>query len=235
LVLACGTWCGNMRTQYSLRTSPPDIVNNPPEQNPLGGPWKRSFDVTVGGIALMTLTPMLLTIAGLIRLLLGTPIIVAEERIGYKGRRFKCYAFRTTGENTNRGQDALWRRRPYFSFWVNAFGQALHASGLEELPRLINVVRGDMSLIGPRPIAGSELLKYSFKVPEYFFARPGVTGIWRHADWHRSRLAVDRYYFRYWSMRLDLALLIKAICANSSNSTVGLEGRRVTAERRHLT
>ena len=226
-----------MRTQYSLRTSPPpNRVNDPPEQTPLGGPWKRAFDVTVGGIALITLTPILFAIAGLIRLLLGTPIFVAEERIGYKGRTFRCYAFRTTHENTNRGQDAR-RWRPCFqgSFWAEAFRQALRASGLEELPRLINVVRGDMSLIGPRPIAGSELLRYSAKVPEYFFARPGVTGIWRHVDFRKSRLAVDRYYFRYWSMQLDLALLIRAIFPTSSGSPVRLESKRVTAARRDLT
>ena len=184
----------------------------------------------------MSTLPSSKKIAGMIRLLLGTPIIVAEERIGYKGRTFRCYAFRTTDENITHSRGVL-RWRPYFqvSFWADAFGQALRASGLEELPRLINVVRGDMSLIGPRPIAESELLKYSVKVPEYFFARPGVTGMWRHLDWRRSRLAVDRYYFRYWSMQLDLALLIKAIIAPSSKGAAGFDSKRVTAARRHLT
>ena len=225
-----------MRTEYSLRTSsPPDRVNDPPAQTPLGGPWKRAFDVTVGGIALITLTPILLAIAGLIRLLLGAPIFVAVERIGYKGRTFKYYAFRTD-QNTNSGQDALTRRSySQGTFWANAVGQVLRDSGLAEMPRLINVVRGDMSLIGPRPIAGSELLKYSAKVPEYFFARPGLTGIWRHVDRRRSRLAVDRYYVRYWSIRLDLALLVRAIFANSPKVSIGLESKRVTATPRDLT
>ena len=226
-----------MRTKYSVRTSfSPDVLDDPPEQAPLGGRWKRVFDVTVGGIALITLTPILLVSAGLIRVLLGRPILVAEERVGYKERTFNCYAFRTTDQNANCGQAAVtWRPNWVGVFWASSLGQALRASGLEELPRLLNVVRGDMSLIGPRPIAGSELLTYRVHVPAYFFARPGVTGIWRHVDWHRSRLAVDRYYVRYWSMRLDLALLIKAILANSSKRDVGLENKRATAGRRDLT
>ena len=224
-----------MRTQYSAgKYFSPDVLGDPPEQTPVGGPRKRVFDVIVGGIALITLTPILLVSAALIRLLLGRPIILAEERIGYKGRTFNCYAFRTTDQNTNCGRATVpGRPNSEGMCWANAFGQALRASGLEELPRLLNVMRGDMSLIGPRPIAGRELQTYRGHVPEYIFARPGVTGIWRHVDWHRSRLAVDRYYVRYWSMRLDMALLIKAIFANSSKREV--ESKRATAGRRDLT
>src|SRR5262249_40803406 len=215
-----------MRMQYAVRASSPELFDDPPEQSPLGGPWKRAFDVAVASIGLITLTPMLLAIAGLIRLFLGRPILVAEERIGYKGRTFNCYAFRTSGRNAT--------GRPYFQgvFWGDALKQVMRGSGLEELPRLLNVVRGDMSLIGPRPIAESDFPRYRVRVPEYFFARPGVTGLWRHVDWRRSPLAVDRYYFRYWSMRLDLALLIRAIFHNSSKSAVGFESKRVT--RAHL-
>src|SRR5262245_41202481 len=98
--------CGDlMQTRYWARTSClPDIAGNPPEQSPLGGPWKRAFDLSVGGIALITLTPILLGTAGLIRLLLGRPIVVSEDRVGYKGRTFKCYAFRTTDRDSDGGR-----------------------------------------------------------------------------------------------------------------------------------
>ena len=98
----------------------------------MGGPCKRVFNVIVGGIALITLTPILLVSAGLIRLLLGRPIIVAEERIGYKGRTFNCYAFRTTDKNTNCGLATVTGRPNCEGVcWAHAFGQALRASGLE--------------------------------------------------------------------------------------------------------
>jgi exopolysaccharide production protein ExoY len=224
-----------MRTQYSARASfRADVVH--PGKRPLGGPWKRVVDVTVGGIALITLTPTLLASAGLIRLLLGRPIIVAEERIGYKGKTFNCYAFRTTVSNVNSGRTPIaWRPYQQATLWAKAFGQALRASGLEQLPRLFNVVRGDMSLIGPRPIGERELLQYRVQVPEYFSARPGLTGLWCHVDWRRSRLGVERYYVRYWSMRLDLALLLKTIFPNSSIRGIALESRRAMGARRDLT
>src|SRR5262245_49692896 len=92
-----------MRIQYSARASfRPDVVNDTDERTPLGGSWKRIIDIAFGGIALITLTPLLLVSGGLIRLLLGRPVIVAEERIGYKGRTFNCYAFRTTNQNCGR-------------------------------------------------------------------------------------------------------------------------------------
>ena len=203
---------------------PSRAVDYPAERSPLGGPWKRVFDVAVGGIALVVLTPILLASAGLIRLLLGKPVIVAEERIGYKGRTFNCYAFRATDQNRNCDWvHTRWKlgRTWVDHAWADIVGQALRTSGLEKLPQLFNVLRGDMSLIGPRPIAGSELLRHRSQMPEYFLARPGVTGMWRYVDRRKlyrrkSRLAIDRYYIRYWSMRLDLILLIKAIFSNPS-------------------
>src|SRR5262245_57746954 len=130
-----------MRTRYSARTSSlPDVVGDPSERSPLGGPsersplggpLKRALDVAVGGMVLITLTPILLVTAGMIRLLLGRPVIVAEDRIGYKGRTFKCYAFRTTERNTDCGRADLgqWSYSQGM-FSANGFGQALRASGL---------------------------------------------------------------------------------------------------------
>jgi exopolysaccharide production protein ExoY len=193
-----------------------------PQRAALGGLWKRVFDITIGSMAIIVLTPILLATAGLVRLLLGKPVIMAEERIGYEGRAFACYAFRTTAATTKE-----WRSLCEGSdgYWASVLGQALRTVALEKLPRLLNVLRGDMSLVGPRPITANELRKRG-QAQEYFFARPGLTGLWRHVGRRvlctpGGHSAIDRYYVRYWSMSLDLALLIKAISANRSDSDIG--------------
>jgi exopolysaccharide production protein ExoY len=208
----------------------------------LGGIWKRAFDIAISGIAVIVLTPILIATAGLIRLLLGRQVVVAEERIGHRGRPFACYAFRVMPLDYGPSLDQDEGGRPVAKSWPGILGQALRASGLEKLPRLFNVLRGDMSLIGPRPIATNEILRYQLQAPEYFSARPGLTGIWRHVDRRRvgatprPRLAIDRYYVRRWSLRLDLALLLKAIVANPPQSDFGGEGsvRNLTVARRNL-
>src|SRR5262249_45631198 len=90
---------------------------------------------------------------------------------------------------------------------------ALRTSGLDKLPLLFNVLRGDMSLIGPRAITVRQVSHYNGLTPEYVMARPGITGVWRRVRKTRraSPMALNRYYVRYWSLRLDLGLLVEAI------------------------
>jgi exopolysaccharide production protein ExoY len=170
----------------------------------LGGLRKRAFDVIVASVILVSLTPSLLATVVLIRLLIGKSVILAQERIGFRGRAFASYRFRTAiGDDESR---------------TEGLGGVLRASGLDQLPQLFNVLIGNMSLIGPRPIMAGEFSRYFERVPEYFGARPGLIGLWWHADMRSFRrttrhIALDRYYVRHWSMRLDLALLIKAISA----------------------
>ena len=168
----------------------------------LGGLRKRIFDIVITSIVLVVVAPMLLVTAGLIRGLIGKSAIVAKQWIGFGGRVFDAYQFRTTVESCEDGTTSL--------------GEALQASGLDKLPLLLNVLRGDMSLIGPRLIMAGELSRYSSQMPEYFTARPGLTGLWRHAsgltghkpcDW----MVLDRYYIRSWSVWLDFTLLIKVL------------------------
>ena len=166
----------------------------------LGGLPKRTFDVVAATIMLVPLAPILVAIAILIRLLVDKSVILSQERIGLRGRTFASYRFRTAiGDGKDRTEH---------------LGNVLRASGLDQLPQLFNVLRGDMSLIGPRAIEVGESSRYLEKAPEYFTARPGLTGLWRHAEtrsfrWPTRRMALDRYYVRHWSMGLDLALLIK--------------------------
>src|SRR5262249_52624373 len=183
-----------------------------PARAVLGGLRKRVFDVVMASIALALLSPILLATAAFIRLLMGKTIITVQERIGFGGRAFASYIFRTSVEDCA-DSVALWR--------VNAslaedLAGALCATSLDKLPQLINVLRGDMSLIGPRPIAAAEFWHYQQNMPEYFIARPGLTGLWRHPQMLRFRksmspMARERYYVRRWSLGLDLAVLFKVI------------------------
>ena len=100
---------------------------------------------------------------------------------------------------------------------VGCLGNILRNSSLDELPQLFNVLRGDMSLVGPRPVVPEEIERYGRHAQACFRARPGLTGMWRlsghNRDSYRARIARDVYYVRHWSLWLDLAVLIKTILA----------------------
>ena len=216
-----------LNTARSVQVSARFALDEEPQRSVLGGIWKRTFDVAIGAIAVVVLTPIMIATAGLVRVLLGRPVIVTEERIGYKGRPFAHYAFRTVSVTTEEFIDQNRHCRQNTNTWqADVLGQTLRFSGLEKLPELFNVVRGDMSLVGPRPITAKEFLRYRVHLPAYFNARPGLTGIWRHVDRRRLRaaptwrLAIDRHYVRCWSIQLDLLLLVKAIFANQSESDI---------------
>jgi len=192
-------------------------------QSAVGGLWKRAFDIIIGGIGLLVLAPILLLTAGLVRLLLGKPVISADVCVGYGCRPFVCYAFRADAPAAeDRFAQASDPRSVTDAMpasgaandrrWGHGFGEMLRASGLEKLPRLLNVVLGDMSLIGPRPITARERTHYRIQLPQYFLARPGLTGLWRRSlPTTGPPLAMDRYYIRHCSPRLDLLVAIGAL------------------------
>ncbi len=100
---------------------------------------------------------------------------------------------------------------------VTPLGHLLRKSSLDELPQLFNVLRGEMSLVGPRPIVPGEIVRYGRHIGAYLSVRPGITGLWqvrgRNSVSYRARVARDRYYARHWSLKLDLALMLKTIPA----------------------
>jgi lipopolysaccharide/colanic/teichoic acid biosynthesis glycosyltransferase len=172
----------------------------------LGGAWKRVTDVIVAGVALVVLTPIMLMIAALIRVSTEEPIIHCEGLIGLGGRTFVGYKFRIPVTNAESSIG-----------WAECLTEVLRRSSLDQLPRLFNVMRGDMSLIGPQPRAAAQLGDCFARGRECLQARPGLTGIrLSHRptprDW-RTEIALDRYYVRNWSLRLDIALMSKAISA----------------------
>jgi len=167
--------------------------------------WKRAIDLAVAGVALLVLMPIMFMAAVLIRLSTEGPIILCERLIGRGGRTFVGYKFRVPVANAESA-----------SPWAERVAEALRKSSLDQLPRLCNVICGDMSLIGPRPRTMAEFRDF-VRAPECLLARPGLIGIWQiYGPIFRGRgteIALDRYYVRNWSIGLDLALLSKAISA----------------------
>lgn len=204
---------------------------------PIGGMLKRSFDIGVASLALVLLSPLLLMAALLIKLTMGGPVLLAHSRVGLNGKVFRCYKFPTMAT------DADDRLRRYLSGDLRmahpspqtcglaghphavALGQILRKAGIDELPQLINVLRGDMSCVGPRPVIASELQRYGAQVADYLKARPGLTGLWQVSGGNSlscaNRIELDGLYVRNWSMFLDLAILVRTIPAVSKiNQTV---------------
>jgi exopolysaccharide production protein ExoY len=196
---------------------------------PLGGAPKRFFDLVATSVALVLLTPIMLTVAALVRLLLGGPVLFAQKRVGFDGKLFVCYKFRTMVvdadevlrqyliANPAAAREWAETRKLMNDPRVSCLGNVLRKSSLDELPQLFNVLRGEMSLVGPRPVLPDEIGRYGHHAHAYLQARPGLTGMWqangRNSVGYLGRIARDCYYARHWSLALDLFLLIKTIPA----------------------
>lgn len=171
---------------------------------------KRIFDVTVAGTALLLLVPLLGTIALLVRINLGSPIFFKQARPGLHGLPYELFKFRTmTNERDEHGVLLPSDVR------LTAFGRWLRASSLDELPSLWNVLRGDMSFVGPRPLLMSYLPLYSAEQRRRHEALPGITG-WaqvngRNALSWEDKFRLDVWYVDNQSFRLDMLILLKTV------------------------
>lgn len=219
----------SLAAPVETRAERPASVPRGEEQQALGGFPKRLLDITVASVALVLLLPMMLIVTALIRMLMGGSVIFAQPRIGLGGRVFTCYKFRTmvaNGEEVLRRHLAAdpaaaqeWKetRKLVNDPRVGCLGNILRKSSIDELPQLFNVLRGDMSLVGPRPVVPDELEYYGRHVGSYLKARPGLTGVWQISGRNRlsyaDRVAKDRHYVRHWSLAVDVAVLIKTIPA----------------------
>ena len=199
-----------------------------PLHDPVGGRVKRLIDIVVALSTLILMAPVLCLAAAGVRLTLGGPVLFTQRRIGFGGRPFLCYKFRTMAG----GDEVLYRHLESdleaAREWqetqklrkdprVTRFGHLLRKSSIDELPQLINVLRGEMSCVGPRPVLAPELDRYGTYAHEYMAARPGLTGLWqvkgRNRLTYRDRVALDRFYVRKWSIGLDLMILLRTIPA----------------------
>jgi exopolysaccharide production protein ExoY len=201
-------------------------VDFPP---PIGGVLKRSFDI-VGSLAgLVLLSPLFLMVALLVKLSDNGPIFYGHKRIGRGGRIFSCLKFRTMvpeGERVlaaylaaNPEANAEWiaTRKLKNDPRVTRVGQVLRKLSLDELPQILNILQGDMSLVGPRPVVRDELEIYGSAAVYYLKSRPGLTGLWqvsgRNDVSYDTRVAFDRHYVENWSLFGDIRIIFKTVPA----------------------
>lgn len=194
---------------------------------PLPRLTKRCMDLVasiVGGILLL---PLFFYIAMAVKMSSRGPILYGHDRIGKDGRHFRAWKFRTMFENSNDVLEYHLEQHPELrAEWekdhklrhdprVTRIGRFIRKTSLDELPQIWNVVRGEMSLVGPRPIVTEEVVKYGPHFGLYTMVTPGITGLWqvsgRNNTTYDERVQLDAYYVRNWSPWLDMYLLIRTI------------------------
>jgi Undecaprenyl-phosphate galactose phosphotransferase WbaP len=189
---------------------------------------KRMFDTLLSSAALLVLSPVMIAVALLIRRD-GGPALYGHPRLGRNGGTFSCFKFRTMVADgdavlkkhlqENPAAYEEWRatRKLQQDPRITPFGNFLRRSSLDELPQLFNVLLGDMSLVGPRPIVNAEVDRYEGDIAHYYRVRPGITGLWqvsgRNDVSYAQRVHMDSWYVRNWSLWHDIAILCKTIPA----------------------
>ena len=185
---------------------------------------KRLFDLSFALIALVILSPIILLIAILVCVFIGTPILFKQQRPGYKGRPFLIYKFRTMTNRVTRDGSMLPDAER-----LTRFGHLLRSLSLDELPELFNIVRGEMSFVGPRPLLMEYLPLYSPEQARRHDVVPGLTG-WAQVngrntvDWP-ARFAMDVWYVDHWSFWLDIRIIFLTVWKVISREGINQEGQ----------
>ena len=189
----------------------------------------RAFDVILALLAIAFTAPLLIAVAAGVFLTDGASPIFAHKRIGRGGRVFHCYKFRSMvvdaearlaallasdpAAQMNWERDHKLRRDPR----ITRIGDFLRRSSLDELPQLFNVLAGEMSIVGPRPIVSAEIARYGARFATYCRVRPGITGLWqvsgRNDTTYRRRVALDTVYARNKCLTLDVKIVMLTIPA----------------------
>lgn len=193
------------------------------------GPLKRCFDIAAGLAGLIFLAPLFITIAIAIKIFDPGPILFGHERVGRQGRLFKCWKFRSMVVDSQQRLEALLASDPAAAReWaatqklandprITPLGRFLRKTSLDELPQFWNVLRGDMSLVGPRPITRAELDRYGRDRRYYLVVRPGISGLWqisgRSQSTYEERVALDRLYVETWTFWRDLRIAVMTVPA----------------------
>ena len=190
---------------------------------------QRLFDLVLTVPLLILLSPILCMLALAVWINDGGPAFYGQMRIGRHGRSFRCWKFRSMVTDSDAvlakvlalsaearaewARDHKLKADPRIT-WVGRF---LRSSSLDELPQLWNVLRGEMSLVGPRPIVVAEVGRYGARFHDYCTCRPGITGLWqvsgRNDISYRRRVAIDAVYARSASLSMDLAILVRTVPA----------------------
>lgn len=189
--------------------------------------FKRAMDILFSSAGLIFGAPVFIGIAVWVKITSPGPLFFGHERIGKNGRRFSAWKFRsmcvnadevlkkTLDENPDMRKEWEATQKLQNDPRVSSCGQFLRKTSLDELPQLWNVLVGDMSLVGPRPIVASEIKKYKDSFAKYLRVRPGVTGFWqisgRNLTTYNKRVELDEYYVRNWSPWFDMYILIRTV------------------------
>jgi lipopolysaccharide/colanic/teichoic acid biosynthesis glycosyltransferase len=183
---------------------------------------KRFLDLAGSALLLVVLSPVMLAIAIAIKATSPGPVLYRSPRLGLGGRRFECLKFRTMSDNAEEQQEALESRNeaagPIFKIAddprVTRIGHFLRATALDELPQLLNVLRSEMSLVGPRPLPLRDCERLTALEHRRHTVRPGLTGMWqvapeRHDPTGAPIVAIDLDYIDRWSLWLDVMVVLK--------------------------
>jgi exopolysaccharide biosynthesis polyprenyl glycosylphosphotransferase len=189
----------------------------------LGLALKRAVDISVASLGLVITAPIIAIAALWIRLDSSGPAIYAAPRVGRKGRKFRCYKLRTMVANADARKETLRganeRKGPFFKMEkdprITRCGQWLRKFSIDELPQLINVWRGDMSLVGPRPHPVDDCDRYTLEDLRRLDVKPGLTGLWqvtaRRDQSFETNMALDLDYIENWNLWLDMKILLKTV------------------------
>ena len=171
---------------------------------------KRLLDILLSLFVLIVFSPLLLILAVLVRVFLGSPVLFTQDRPGYKGKIFKLYKFRTMTDARGADGELL-----SDEVRLTKFGRILRASSLDELPEFLNILKGEMSLIGPRPLLVKYLPWYTEQEMRRHDVLPGLTGLaqvnGRNALGWEARFAYDVDYVEHCSFALDVKILFMAV------------------------
>ncbi len=188
---------------------------------------KRVFDLTLCFLSLALFVPIGIVIAALIYVDSPGQVIFSHRRIGQGGKEFPCYKFRSMVINGDEVLEKHFAVHPEArEEWEREFklredprvtkiGAFLRRTSLDELPQVINVIKGEMSLVGPRPIVYDEIVKYGKHIHDFYLVPPGITGLWqvsgRSDTTYEDRVEMDSWYVRNWSVWMDIVLLAKTV------------------------
>jgi sugar transferase EpsL len=188
---------------------------------------KRTLDLAAAAAALVVLSPLLVTIAVAVVLIDGRPVLFRQRRAGLGGRPFTIFKFRTMSGSSEQGGAGDGAR-------ITRLGALLRGTSLDELPELYNVLQGDMSLVGPRPLLPEYLDRYTPEQARRHDVKPGLTGLAQvngrnEVDWGR-RLALDVWYVDHRSLLLDLRILLRTVGVVFSRRGIRAEGHATMPE-----
>ncbi|MFM8828784.1 MAG: sugar transferase [Actinomycetota bacterium] len=194
-------------------TVPHTEAGAPPRTQPVGGAAKRAFDLAVAIPATIALAPVMAGLAAWVRIDSPGPAVFRQRRAGAFGRPFTCLKFRSMVDGAERKGAGL--KVTEDDDRITRAGRVLRRLSLDELPQLINVIRGDMSIVGPRPTVPSQIAHYDAVQRRRLMARPGMTGLAQvrgraSIPWS-ERIALDVQYVDTWSMALDLRIIADTV------------------------